>query len=136
MEASAAAQAIQGLDNTEFQGRTIRVNEAAPQGDRGGGESSGGARGAVGACMNECMHAQQTKSPCPRGPPACPALADPDLPLFHLVRAPKAAAVAAVASAAAVVAAAAAVVATVAAAGTVAAAVATAAGGTKWTYLF
>lgn len=43
-------QAIQNLNETEFQGRTIRVNEAQPPGERGGGYSGGrgGGRGGYG----------------------------------------------------------------------------------------
>jgi hypothetical protein len=37
-----AKAAIEGLNNQEFQGRTLRVNEAQPQGAGGGG--GGGAR--------------------------------------------------------------------------------------------
>jgi RNA recognition motif-containing protein len=40
--ASGADAAIQSLNETDFQGRTIRVNEAQPPGSRGGGFGGGG----------------------------------------------------------------------------------------------
>ena len=40
-EASAAAQELNGKD---FQGRSLRVNEAQPQGSGGGGGGRGGGR--------------------------------------------------------------------------------------------
>jgi RNA recognition motif-containing protein len=46
-----ADAAIQNLNETEFMGRTIRVNEAQPQGERGGGGGGyggGGRRGGYG----------------------------------------------------------------------------------------
>eukprot|EP00879_Flechtneria_rotunda_P000285 GHRR01000374.1.p1 GENE.GHRR01000374.1~~GHRR01000374.1.p1 ORF type:complete len:127 (+),score=34.34 GHRR01000374.1:120-500(+) len=49
--ASGSDQAIQNLNETEFQGRTIRVNEAQPPGERrggGGGGGYGGGRGGGG----------------------------------------------------------------------------------------
>lgn len=50
--ASGSDQAIQSLNETEFQGRTIRVNEAQPPsgggGGRGGGGYGGGGRGGGG----------------------------------------------------------------------------------------
>ena len=36
-EASAAQDAIRALDGTDFGGRSIKVNEARPRGDGGGG---------------------------------------------------------------------------------------------------
>jgi len=36
--------AIEGLNGTELQGRSLKVNEARPQGSRGGGGSRGGRR--------------------------------------------------------------------------------------------
>jgi hypothetical protein len=45
LEAGAASAAAAALNETEFMGRTIRVNEAQPQGERGGG---GGGRGGGG----------------------------------------------------------------------------------------
>ena len=36
-DASAAKAAIKGLDGTDLGGRTLKVNEARPKGDRGGG---------------------------------------------------------------------------------------------------
>eukprot|EP00967_Tisochrysis_lutea_P138299 scaffold249371_cov16-Tisochrysis_lutea.AAC.1 len=41
MESGAAMAAAQELNNTDFMGRTIRVNEAAPPGE-GGGRGRGG----------------------------------------------------------------------------------------------
>lgn len=47
--ATGSDAAIQGLNETEFQGRTIRVNEAQPPGDRSGGFGGrGGGRGGGG----------------------------------------------------------------------------------------
>lgn len=40
-QANAARAAIDGLNNTDFGGRTIRVNEAAPPGEGGGGRRGG-----------------------------------------------------------------------------------------------
>src|SRR5712692_206696 len=39
---SDAIKAIQGLDGTELNGRAIKVNEARPKEDRGGGNRGGG----------------------------------------------------------------------------------------------
>ena len=36
-DASAAKAAIKGVDGTDLGGRTLKVNEARPKGDRGGG---------------------------------------------------------------------------------------------------
>jgi RNA recognition motif-containing protein len=36
-DASAAKAAIKGVDGTDLGGRTLKVNEAQPKGDRGGG---------------------------------------------------------------------------------------------------
>lgn len=46
--ANGADQAIQSLNETEFMGRNIRVNEAQPSGDRGGGGGYGGRGGGRG----------------------------------------------------------------------------------------
>ncbi len=43
-----ALQAINLFNGTEFEGRTITVNEARPQTDRGGGGGGGGYRGGGG----------------------------------------------------------------------------------------
>lgn len=44
-----AREAISSLDNTEFEGRTLKVNEAKPREDRGGrGGGGGGFRGGRG----------------------------------------------------------------------------------------
>jgi RNA recognition motif-containing protein len=43
-----AQRAVQELDGKEFQGRTIRVNEAREQESRGGGGGGGGRRGGGG----------------------------------------------------------------------------------------
>jgi RNA recognition motif-containing protein len=43
-EMAEAMAAIEGLNETELQGRTLRVNEAKPREDRGGG-GRGGRRG-------------------------------------------------------------------------------------------
>eukprot|EP00197_Chlamydomonas_leiostraca_P002382 CAMPEP_0202859152 /NCGR_PEP_ID=MMETSP1391-20130828/1391_1 /ASSEMBLY_ACC=CAM_ASM_000867 /TAXON_ID=1034604 /ORGANISM="Chlamydomonas leiostraca, Strain SAG 11-49" /LENGTH=132 /DNA_ID=CAMNT_0049538163 /DNA_START=67 /DNA_END=465 /DNA_ORIENTATION=- len=51
LESNAAQAAIAALNNTDYQGRTIRVNEAAPPGEggRGGGRGGfGGGRGGYG----------------------------------------------------------------------------------------
>jgi RNA recognition motif-containing protein len=49
MSSDAEAQAaIQGLDGKEKEGRTIKVNEARPREDRGGGGGGGGGRGGRG----------------------------------------------------------------------------------------
>ncbi len=40
-----AAKAIQALDGRDFGGRTLRVNEARPREDGGGGGGRGGPRG-------------------------------------------------------------------------------------------
>ena len=40
MDDEAAAAAIQALDGTEFGGRNLRVNEARPRNDSGGGNSN------------------------------------------------------------------------------------------------
>jgi RNA recognition motif-containing protein len=48
METSAANAAISALDNHELDGRTLKVNEAKPREDRGGGggnRNGGGYRG-------------------------------------------------------------------------------------------
>ncbi|HYB97713.1 MAG TPA: RNA-binding protein [Candidatus Limnocylindrales bacterium] len=45
MEASAAAKAIQALDQTELDGRSLRVNEAKPRERDGGGGRRGDDRG-------------------------------------------------------------------------------------------
>jgi len=42
---SDAQKAIQELDGTELEGRTIIVNEARPREDRAGGRRGGGNRG-------------------------------------------------------------------------------------------
>lgn len=42
---SEAASAIEGLNETELDGRTIKVNEARPREDRRGGGGGGGRRG-------------------------------------------------------------------------------------------
>ncbi|GFH32791.1 RRM domain-containing protein [Haematococcus lacustris] len=56
--AEGASDAVAELDNSEFMGRSIRVNEAQPQGERpaggrgggrGGGGSYGGGRGGGGS---------------------------------------------------------------------------------------
>lgn len=41
MEDSAANSAINALDGTEFDGRTLKVNEARPREDRGGDRGGG-----------------------------------------------------------------------------------------------
>jgi RNA recognition motif-containing protein len=38
-DASAAKAAIKGVNGTDLGGRTLKVNEAQPKGDRGGGRS-------------------------------------------------------------------------------------------------
>eukprot|EP00877_Chromochloris_zofingiensis_P004126 jgi/Chrzof1/13714/Cz08g09080.t1 len=50
LDANAASAAIQALNETEFMGRTIRVNEAQPPGEggRGGGGGGYGGRGGGG----------------------------------------------------------------------------------------
>lgn len=49
MEDNAARQAIEALNGTELDGRTITVNEARPRADRGGGGGrGGGGRGGYG----------------------------------------------------------------------------------------
>jgi len=46
MEDSAAEDAIESLNDTEVDGRKLRVNEARPREDRsGGGKGKGGYRG-------------------------------------------------------------------------------------------
>lgn len=45
MENSAANAAIAALDNHELDGRTLKVNEAKPREERGGGGGGGGFRG-------------------------------------------------------------------------------------------
>lgn len=46
MEDSAATNAIDALDGTDLDGRTLKVNEARPRDDRGGGRGDrGGGRG-------------------------------------------------------------------------------------------
>ena len=45
MSASEAAQAIEGVNGTDFGGRTLNVNEARPRENRGGGGYGGGGRG-------------------------------------------------------------------------------------------
>jgi cold-inducible RNA-binding protein len=47
LEAKSAEAAIAALNNSDFLGRTIRVNEATPPGERGGG-GGGGGRGGYG----------------------------------------------------------------------------------------
>lgn len=42
MSAESAQAAVQSLNETEFMGRTIRVNEAQPPGERAGGGGRGG----------------------------------------------------------------------------------------------
>jgi RNA recognition motif-containing protein len=42
METSAANAAIAALDSHELDGRTLKVNEAKPREDRGGGQRNGG----------------------------------------------------------------------------------------------
>lgn len=42
MESNAAKNAAAALNNTEFDGRTIRVNEAAPPGEGGARRGGGG----------------------------------------------------------------------------------------------
>jgi len=44
MEDSAANAAIKALNETMFDGRSLRVNEARPREDRGGGGGGGGRR--------------------------------------------------------------------------------------------
>ncbi len=41
MESSGAASAIEALNGTEFEGRTLTVNEARPRENRGGGGGGG-----------------------------------------------------------------------------------------------
>lgn len=48
MSASEAAQAIEGVNGTDFGGRTLNVNEARPRENRGGGGYGGGGRGDYG----------------------------------------------------------------------------------------
>ncbi|KAG1671971.1 hypothetical protein FOA52_013343 [Chlamydomonas sp. UWO 241] len=48
LEAAGATQAMEELNGTEFMGRTVRVNEASPPGDRGGGGGYGGGGGGRG----------------------------------------------------------------------------------------
>jgi len=48
MASDAAQAAIQGLNETEQQGRTIRVNEAQPAGGGGGGRGGGRSGGGYG----------------------------------------------------------------------------------------
>lgn len=48
MSASEAAQAIEGVNGTEFGGRTLNVNEARPRENRGGGGGRGGYGGGRG----------------------------------------------------------------------------------------
>jgi RNA recognition motif-containing protein len=43
-EKAEALAAIEGLNDTELQGRNLRVNEARPREDRGGGGRRGGRR--------------------------------------------------------------------------------------------
>lgn len=43
-----AREAIEKLNGTEFDGRTLTVNEAKPRADRGGGGGGGGGRGGYG----------------------------------------------------------------------------------------
>ncbi|GLC35391.1 hypothetical protein PLESTB_000569900 [Pleodorina starrii] len=45
LESSAAKNAASEMDGTEFMGRTIKVNEATPQGERTGGRGGYGGRG-------------------------------------------------------------------------------------------
>ncbi len=45
MSASEAAQAIEGVNGTDFGGRTLNVNEARPRENRGGGYGGGGRGG-------------------------------------------------------------------------------------------
>lgn len=45
MDDGGAASAISALDGQDFQGRSLRVNEARPREDRGGGGRRGGSRG-------------------------------------------------------------------------------------------
>ena len=40
-----ATKAIEALDGQDFGGRTLRVNEARPRGDRGDGDGGGGGGG-------------------------------------------------------------------------------------------
>ena len=42
METSAANAAISALDSHDLDGRTLKVNEAKPRNDRGGGQRNGG----------------------------------------------------------------------------------------------
>ena len=42
MDDGAATSAISALDGQDFQGRSLRVNEARPREDRGGGRRGGG----------------------------------------------------------------------------------------------
>lgn len=44
-DASAAQAAIDGLNGTQFDGRTLTVNEARPRPERTGGGGGGGGRG-------------------------------------------------------------------------------------------
>ena len=45
MDDDAAMKAIEGLDGTQFGGRSLRVNEARPREPRGGGGGGGGGGG-------------------------------------------------------------------------------------------
>jgi len=48
MDDDGAQKAIEGLDGTQFGGRSLRVNEARPREPRGGGGGGGGGRGGWG----------------------------------------------------------------------------------------
>ncbi len=48
MDDSDARKAIEALNGTDLDGRSITVNEAKPRADRGGGGSRGGPRGGGG----------------------------------------------------------------------------------------
>jgi cold-inducible RNA-binding protein len=45
MDAAAAGKAIAALDGKDIDGRNLKVNEAKPRDDRGGGPKRGGGRG-------------------------------------------------------------------------------------------
>lgn len=48
MAAGDAQAAIDGMNEQEFMGRSVRVNEATPQGERSGGRGGGGGYGGRG----------------------------------------------------------------------------------------
>ena len=45
---AAAQSAIEGLNDTELKGRTLKVNKARPRSESGGGRDGGGGRGGYG----------------------------------------------------------------------------------------